>query len=209
MRFVFLFERRPTDSKNFYGYSLVKHNNSRSASEYTRQNRRTMENINDYLIPAARQGNSAIIRELIERSADVNVRNELGHTPLVIACYHGHYEIARLLLAAGANVNASDNGGNTALMGVSFKGYADLAELLIRHGADLNAQHANGGSALMFAVMFGRNAVAKLLLESGADYTLPDIRGLTAADHANQQGNAEAEQLIHAFSIQPAPGGVC
>jgi len=95
------------------------------------------------------------------------------------------------------------------LMGGAVKGYAALAELSIRYGVDLNAQHANGGAALMFAVMFGRNAVAKLLVEGGADYTLRDIRGLTAADHANQQGNAEAERLIHSFSIQPAPGGVC
>jgi len=168
-----------------------------------RRKYRTMENVNDYVIPAARLGEAAIIRELIEQGADVNVRNELGHTPLIIACYHGHYEIARLLLATGSDVNASDNGGNTALMGVSFKGYADLTELLIHHGADLNAQHGNGGSALMFAVMFGRNAVAKLLLENGADHTLRDIRGLTAADQANQQGNVEAERLIHAFSIQP------
>ncbi len=112
--------------------------------------------INELVIPAARKGDVAVLRELIRQNADLNVREEKGYTPLIIACYNNHYATAELLLQNGADVNAQDTGGNTALMGIAFKGYADIAKLLIENKADLNIQHGNGGSALMFAAMFGQ-----------------------------------------------------
>ncbi len=152
------------------------------------------------LFNAARMGDTDTLRELIGQGADINVQDERGYTPLIIACYNGQPEAARLLLESGANVNAQDFGGNTALMGVCFKGYPDIAELLIARGADLNVQHGNGGTALMFATLFGRNQLVKVMLDHGADTTIRESRGLTALDLAVQQGNVEALDLLEARS---------
>ena len=103
--------------------------------------------INQLMIPAARKGEIAVLQELIFQKADLNVRDEKGYTPLIIACYNNQYAAAELLLRNGADVNAGDMGGNTALMGAAFKGHADIVQLLIDYGADLNLQHGNGGSA--------------------------------------------------------------
>ena len=140
------------------------------------------------IIHASRIGNIEVLQELIRLETDLNVRDEKGYTPLIIACYNNQYRAAKLLLDSGADVNAQDYGGNTALMGVAFKGYKDIAEMLIAQGARLNLRHGNGGTALMFAAMFGRNDVLQLLLHHGADRTLTDSRGLSVFDLAAQQG---------------------
>jgi ankyrin repeat protein len=45
-----------------------------------------MENLDLVIIPAARQGETEVLKELIRRGANVNFRDEKGYTPLIIAC---------------------------------------------------------------------------------------------------------------------------
>ena len=61
-----------------------------------------------------------------------------------------------------------------------------------------NVRHANGATALVFATMFNRTEIVELLLAGGADPTIRDGQGLTAADHAAQQGFAELAQRLQA-----------
>jgi ankyrin repeat protein len=151
----------------------------------------------DLLYDAARRGEVAIIRQLLQDpQLDINAQNGKGHSALILATYDNHLDAARLLIERGADLNLQDASGNTALMGVAFKGYADIARLLIEAGADLNSTNGNGGTALMFATLFGRNELVKILLEAGADATLKDVRGLTALHLAGQQGNEEAWKLL-------------
>ena len=151
------------------------------------------------LINAARSGNTVQLKEMITDGVSLNVHDEKGYTPLIIACYNNHPEAAKLLLENGADVNDTDLGGNTALMGASFKGYPAIAALLIENGADLNLQHGNGGTALMFAAMFGRNELVDLLLRKGADPTIVDVRGLSVVELAAQQGNQAALDLLQSY----------
>lgn len=155
-----------------------------------------MTQTNQIIIHASRIGNLEVLQELIRQKVPLNLTDEKGYTPLIIACYNNQYKAAKLLLDAGADVNSQDHGGNTALMGVAFKGYSDIAELLINYGADLNIQHGNGGTALMFAAMFGRNDILKILSSHGADKTRLDIRGLSVFDLAVQQGNEAAIAIL-------------
>src|SRR5688500_14879213 len=104
-----------------------------------------MNNLPEALFYAARIGDTTLLQTVLAQKPDVNIQDNRGFTPLILACYNGNMEAARLLLEAGAEVNLPDFGGNTALMGVCFKGYAPIAELLIANGADLNLQHGNGG----------------------------------------------------------------
>jgi ankyrin repeat protein len=52
---------------------------------------------------AARNGDTDIVRLLIQHSADVNVQNPRGHTVLYCAGGHGHLQTLHLLLDHGAN----------------------------------------------------------------------------------------------------------
>jgi ankyrin repeat protein len=53
-------------------------------------------------------------RVLLELGADLNVPNEMGRTPLDLACrYKTHPEVIRMLIANGANVEALNSVGQT------------------------------------------------------------------------------------------------
>lgn len=54
---------------------------------------------------AARNGDTAIVRLLIDNGADVNAASDRGHTVLYCAGGHGHVETVRLLLDNNADVH--------------------------------------------------------------------------------------------------------
>lgn len=88
------------------------------------------------LLSAARSGNVAEARRLLDSGADVN-ENFHGETALTYATIAGNTEMARLLLERGASVNASMGYGLTPLVYAAVNQYGELAQLLIHHGADL------------------------------------------------------------------------
>ena len=55
---------------------------------------------------AARNGDSEVVRLLIEFGANVNAQNQRGHTVLYCAGGHGHLDTLQLLLNAGADRDA-------------------------------------------------------------------------------------------------------
>ncbi len=67
------------------------------------------------LMFAARQGDLATARLLVERAADVNAESVADGSPLVIATAAGHEDLALMLLEAGADPTATDAGRMTAL----------------------------------------------------------------------------------------------
>ena len=90
----------------------------------------TQEQLNKKLLDATYFGNIDVVKELLEKGADVNAKDKHGWTPLHAAATAGHTEIAKLLIDKGANVNATDDNGNTPSYGATYGGYTDIAELL-------------------------------------------------------------------------------
>ncbi len=68
-----------------------------------------------FLCRGDRGGNIERVRDLIDRGADVNVRNHKGQTALHCAAKAGFASIAALLLEHGAAVDAQDDHGETPL----------------------------------------------------------------------------------------------
>jgi len=56
-----------------------------------------------------------IAQLLVDKRADVNVRNPHGATPLMAACACGNWSAVRVLLDAGADVFATNERGRNAL----------------------------------------------------------------------------------------------
>ena len=55
-----------------------------------------------------------IARLLVEKGADLEVRNAHGATPLITACAVGFFSVVRVLLGAGADASASNDRGRNA-----------------------------------------------------------------------------------------------
>ncbi len=142
------------------------------------------ESGNSALMLAARKpGNSALVKRLLERGADVNAKNGLGATALMGAVAAGDADSVNLLLDKGADVNAAPamsgegfifGGGRTPLMWAAFRGDVDLVKLLLARGAKVDA-FTLAGTALSHAAWGGHATTAKLLLDAGAPVDQRDL----------------------------------
>jgi len=107
---------------------------------------------------------------LIRAGARVNAANELGVTPLWVACENASAPMVQRLLKAGANPNAALLSGETPLMTAARTGSAVVVKQLLDNGADVNVkERARGQTALMWAIAQRHADVVEVLLAHGAD----------------------------------------
>ena len=90
------------------------------------------------LIIAAREGNTALIADLVKSGADVNERGGINHwTPLMHAVHKNQPACVRALIEAGADVNmtAGARGGDTALRLAEIYHDKEIAAILREYRA--------------------------------------------------------------------------
>src|SRR5687768_11215537 len=131
------------------------------------------------VIDAARSGDRAALRALIQKKADVNQPDADGATALHWAAHRDDLESVDLLVAAGANVNAANDLGATPLWVASTNGVA-VSKRLLEAGANPNLALLAGETPLMAAARAGQAGVASLLLAKGANANARGPRGQTA-----------------------------
>jgi uncharacterized protein len=88
---------------------------------------------------------------LIEAHADVNIQDNNGTTPLMLAASLGQTEMAQKLIKAKADLNTQDQNGQTALITAAQEGYSDIVKVLLAAQADQKLVDADGKSALAYA----------------------------------------------------------
>ena len=89
------------------------------------------------LMSAALAGNPTLLtEELRKEHASVNIHNEMGETPLMLAAISGNTTALALLLARGAQLDAKDVHGWTALMKAVALGDTEMVKFLLEAGAD-------------------------------------------------------------------------
>ena len=93
--------------------------------------------LNQELISASVGGNTAAVKALLEKGADVNGKNTSGHTALICAAKFGHTETVQLLLPKGADTNAKDIWNETALGYAAKNGHLTTGEALLAGAADI------------------------------------------------------------------------
>ena len=88
------------------------------------------------LVVATLAGNEAMVDQLLDGKADVNIRTRDGQTPLMGAAVNGNIRILNILLSRGADLNAKDIHGFTALMYADGASKSEARELLVKAGAE-------------------------------------------------------------------------
>jgi ankyrin repeat protein len=111
------------------------------------------------LFGAARQGDTALLREAMAGGAPPDLTNQNGDSLVMLAAYHGHAESVRVLLEAGAAVDQVNDRGQTPLSGATFKGFAEVVATLLEFGADPGA---GTPPPVSVAVVFGREDLLAL-----------------------------------------------
>ena len=137
----------------------------------------------------------------------VEYRNALGESPLMMAVLKGQLAVAERLIQRKAEVNKP---GWTALHYAATNAdevAVSMVRLLLEHHAYIDAESPNGSTPLMMAAHYGHPSVVKLLLEEGADPLLKNQQGLSAIDFANRAQRAESAEIIAAFVRARQPQG--
>jgi ankyrin repeat protein len=132
---------------------------------------------------------------LVRGGADVNAANDLGVTPLELACTNA--AIARALLDAGANANQPLPTGETPLMTAAGTGDAAVVAALLAHGADPNAKEPRQKqTALIWAAARKHAGAAQLLLQKGADPQARAAGGFTPLLFAARTGDVDTAAVL-------------
>ena len=148
------------------------------------------------LIEAVKSSDTAAVRALLQKKADVNATEPDGTTALLWASYKDDVEIADLLIRAGANVNAANDLGATPLWTAGQNGSAAMVRRLLQAGANPNAALLSGESTLMVASRSGNADIVEQLLVKGANVNARAARGQTALMWAVAQKHAPVVKVL-------------
>ena len=181
------------------------------------------------LVAAAGSGKVEALQLLLEYGADINARDDGGHTVLMAAARSGSPAMIREILKFHPDVNATssiscmasagvpadckelpERDGHTALMEGAWRrdseippegvDRAEVVRLLLAAGADVNARDRLGLTPLALSTF--NPQIVRLLLEAGADPNVRDYRGETALDSAS---NDEVKRmLVEHGALEPA-----
>jgi uncharacterized protein len=152
------------------------------------------------IVAAARSGDTAAVRDLLQHGANVNTTSGDGMTALHWAAERGDIDIATILIGAGANVDATTRlGGYRPLLLAAKNGHAPVVELLLEARADPNTPTTTGTTPLMLAAASGVADAVATLLDYGADANARESsRGETALDFAAAAGRDQAIRALTA-----------
>ena len=138
-----------------------------------------------------------VVRTLLAIStSQLDASNDVGETPLLVACGRGNLHIARMLLDAGADANRPLPNGTMPLHWAAQAGNRFLAEALLGAGATIDARNGVGETALLVAARAGNNEVVRLLVEHHAAVNAADNLQHTALYYAGERGFMEIVELL-------------
>jgi uncharacterized protein len=127
---------------------------------------------------------------------DVEARNPVDESPLMLAALEGKLDWVKKLVAQGGDVNKP---GWAPLHYAATKGHIEIMDFLLEHHAYIDAESPNQTTPLMMAAMYGSPSAVKLLLEAGADPSIKNQLGLSAIDFALRAQRRESAEIIGAF----------
>jgi ankyrin repeat protein len=138
----------------------------------------------------------AIAKVLIANGAEINVKDNFGETPLLLAAYSGYIDVVQLLLDNKAEINSKANDGAIPLHLAAAKGHKDVVELLLANKAEVNAKDNDGWTTLHYAASGGDKDVVELLLAKGLDVNAKANDGRTPLHLATAKGHADVAELL-------------
>jgi ankyrin repeat protein len=177
---------------------------------------------NTALLFAARVGDVASARLLVDAGADLDATDAAGTTSTVLAAHSGFGDLLALLLDAGADPDLA-GAGFAAIHLAVMRGDEQMAGTLLSHGADPNARLTNwtptrrasadwsihpalvGATPFWLAARLGHPGLMRLLAEHGADALF--VHRVRYAGAAGTFGVEEKNEATTALMAAVGMGG--
>lgn len=155
------------------------------------------QSLNDELWTAARKGDAAAVKTLLERGADVNAKFRYGATALSYAADKGHVEVVKLLIERGADINVKDTFYKSPpIIWATLKGHAPIVQALLDKGAE------GIDDVLRIAAGEGKVEVVRIALAKGGAKPESLSSALVAAE---KNKHAEIVELLKKAGAVPPP----
>jgi ankyrin repeat protein/tetratricopeptide (TPR) repeat protein len=150
---------------------------------------------------AVDSGKSTLVeRILVLQTVELEAKNRIGETALLVALGKGYEEVVSSLLTAGSDVMAVSQNGNTALhCAVRSRNPTLVERILALQTVELDAKDSSGDTALLLALERGDNGMVSSLLTAGSDVTSVGQNGNTALHCAVRSGNLSVVERILAL----------
>lgn len=156
------------------------------------------QDLKEEFFAAARKGDAAAVKALLDKGVDVNTKFRYDATALSYAADRGHLEVVKLLLERKAGVNVKDTFyGATPLIWAAQKGHAEVVRALLEHGAE------GKEDALMIGASAGQLALVKVVLDQIGELRAETLSNAYAA--AERGKHAEIVALLKTAGAVPPP----
>ena len=154
--------------------------------------------LNEQLYEAARKGDAAEVRALLDKGADVNAKFRYGATALFKAAERGHTEVVKALIERGADVTIRDTFyGATAMYWAIDKGHTGVVRAILAKSAE------DAGDVLLSGVRSGNNEMVSVALESGKVPAETLTAALVAA--SSDEKKAPIAEMLRKAGATPPP----
>ena len=140
----------------------------------------------------------AVCQVLIDAGADIETKDDMGRSPLLLACFSDKFHATvKMLVEASADVCVTDNEGDTCLTLAAWNGQTETVRYLVGlKNVDMNHKAADCCSALHCAVDGKYPDVAKVLIDAGADIEAKNNLGRSPLHLASENGELALVKIL-------------
>ncbi len=133
------------------------------------------------------------VQQLLANGFDVNSRNDIGESMLIVATGNDMQRLSTILLNSGADANLADPEGFSALFHAKS---VEMVNILVSRGAVVNCRTMGGLTPLLLFCQNGKADIARTLLEYGADINVVDSDGWTPLMYACFRGEDGLVEML-------------
>lgn len=151
------------------------------------------QELDEQLWEAARKGEAATVRILLDKGANVNAKFRYGTTALFKAAERGHTEVVKLLIERGADVTVKDTFyGATAMTWALENKHVEVVRALLEKSAEgvdeVLLTGAREGNTALVRVALDRGGVKADTLTSALASTMSDEKRAEIAEMLRRAG---------------------
>ncbi|XP_042546651.1 ankyrin repeat and death domain-containing protein 1B [Dipodomys spectabilis] len=152
---------------------------------------------------AALNNNVNIVEYLIQdlHLKDLNLPDERGRKPFLLAAEKGHVEMIEKLIFLNLQTSEKDKEGNTALHLAAMHGHSPAVQVLLTQWQEVNETNENGETPFFLAVEGGHEECSKKLLAAGSDVNVPNKLHVSVLQIAIRNGHTSLVNFLLSENI--------